>query len=272
MPPAKKAAPAPKKAPAAAKKAAPTPAAKKEAPKNKSSEVSKFTARPKNFGIGQAVPYKRDISRFMRWPHFVTQQRKKRVLQRRLKTPPALNQFSKVLDRTTRTEVFKLLKEYKPETRKDRKSRMKAAAEQRKANPKKTVVTKAPLAVVSGLQEVTRLIERGKARLVVIANDVDPIELVMWLPALCRANKVPYCIVKDKSRLGNLVGLKTATVLAVKAVKSEHEGALKSVIKSVNARFLARGEILKKQWGGFQLSLRSRAAQRKKRTRKVVAE
>ena len=40
----------------------------------------------------------------------------------------------------------------------------------------------------------------------VIAHDVDPIELVVWLPALCRKMGVPYAIVKGKSRLGQ-VGL-----------------------------------------------------------------
>lgn len=43
-----------------------------------------------------------------------------------------------------------------------------------------------------------------KAQLVVIAHDVDPIELVVWLPALCRKMGVPYCIVKGKSRLGQV--------------------------------------------------------------------
>lgn len=263
MPATKKAAPAPKKGAAPAKKAAAkAPAAKKEAPKAKA--VSKFVARPKNFGIGQAVPYKRDISRFMRWPRFVTQQRKKRVLQRRLKTPPALNQFTKVTPRSTRTELFKLLKEYKPETRQQRRARVKATAEAKKANPKKTVATKAPLALVTGLQEVTRLVERKKAKLVVIANDVDPIELVLWLPALCRAQKVPYAIVKDKARLGQVIGLKTAAVVAVKAVKSEHEGALKNLTRAVNSKFLNGSEKKAKEWGKLQLSLRSRAFARKR--------
>jgi len=39
------------------------------------------------------------------------------------------------------------------------------------------------------------------AQLVVIAHDVDPIELVVWFPALCRKIEVP-CIVKGKARLG----------------------------------------------------------------------
>ncbi len=47
-----------------------------------------------------------------------------------------------------------------------------------------------------GLNHITTLVESGKAQLVVIAHDVDPIELVCWLPALCKKMGVPYAIVK----------------------------------------------------------------------------
>lgn len=246
------------------KKIAPKAAKQAAAPVKKAPvEVSKFSARAKNFGVGRDVPYKRDISRFMRWPHFVARQRKLRVLQRRLKTPPALAQFRKTLDRATRTEVFKLLKKYAPETRKERQTRLKAAAESKAKDPKKTVSTKAPLAVVTGIQEVTRAIEKKQAKLVVIACNVDPIELVLWMPTLCRAQKIPYAIVKDMARLGDVIGQKTATCVALKAVKSEDEAALKQVCKSVNARFAARSKETARQWGGLKLSLRSRAKARK---------
>ena len=203
-----------KKAPAktASKKAAPYAKAgeKKPAP---AAKVSQFQARPKNFGIGQDVPYKRDLSRFMRWPTFVTMQRKKRVLLRRLKVPPAINQFSNVLDRTTRNEVLKLVKKYAPETRKERVERLNKVAAEKKKNPKSTVSTKAPRAVVSGIPEVTRAIEKKTAKLVCIANNVDPLELVLWMPTLCRSQKIPYAIVKDKARLGDCIGQKTATAI-----------------------------------------------------------
>lgn len=47
------------------------------------------------------------------------------------------------------------------------------------------------------------LIENKKASLVLIANDVDPIELVVFLPALCRKMGVPYAIVKGKVSSSN---------------------------------------------------------------------
>lgn len=248
-----------------------TKKAEKPTPYKKAAAPSPFTARPKNFGIGQDVPYSRDISRFMRWPTFVTMQRKKRVLQRRLKVPPALNQFTKVLDRNSRNELFKLVKKYAPETRVARKARLLKDAEAKKKNPK-APASKAPLAVVSGLQEVTRAVEKKTARLVVIANNVDPIELVLWMPNLCRANKIPYAIAKDKARLGDAIGAKTATCVAITDVAAEDEAALKNLIRSVNCRFLSRADVVRRQWGGLQLSLRSRAELRKKRARNAGAD
>ncbi|EPY28008.1 large subunit ribosomal protein L7Ae [Strigomonas culicis] len=247
------------------KKAAPK--AKAAEPYKKPAAPSPFVARPKHFGIGQDTPYARDLSRFMRWPTFVTMQRKKRVLQRRLKVPPTLNQFTKVLDRTSRNELLKLVKKYAPETRKSRRERLHKVAEAKKADPKKTVSTKAPLSVVTGLQEVTRAIEKKAARMVVIANNVDPIELVLWIPNLCRANKIPYAIVKDKARLGEAIGRKNATVVAFEDVNAEDEAALKNLTRAVNSRFLFRADAIRRQWGGLQLSLRSRAELRKKRAR-----
>ncbi|KAG0019680.1 60S ribosomal protein L8B, partial [Podila clonocystis] len=64
--------------------------------------------------------------------------------------------------------------------------------------------TKKPFVVKYGINHITALVEAKKASLVVIADDVDPIEVVVWLPALCRKMGVPYCIVKGKARLGTV--------------------------------------------------------------------
>lgn len=229
------------------------------AKKNSKTMPSKYVAEPKDFGVNRAVPFKRDISRFMRWPVFVTMQRKRRVLERRMKVPPALNQFRMTLDRSTRTNLFKVLNKYKPETAKARKARLAAAAK----DSKKGAASKAPLAIQVGLQSVTRAIEKGSARLVVIACNVDPIELVLWMPTLCRAQKIPYCIVKDKARLGEIVGRKTCACAAIKSVNAEDEAELSSLVKAVKGRFIARADTIKKKWGGLQMSLRSASRLRK---------
>jgi large subunit ribosomal protein L7Ae len=54
-----------------------------------------------------------------------------------------------------------------------------------------TKETKKPCFAKYGLNHVVALVEAKKAQLVVIADDVDPIELVVFLPALCRKMGVP---------------------------------------------------------------------------------
>ncbi len=72
--------------------------------------------------------------------------------------------------------------------------RLKAEAEARAAG--KEPEKKKPIVVKYGINHITNLVESGKAQLVVIAHDVDPLELVVWLPALCKKMGVPYAIVK----------------------------------------------------------------------------
>jgi len=58
---------------------------------------------------GQDIQPKTDLTRFVKWPEYVRLQRQKVILQRRLKVPPALAQFSHTLDKNTATQLFKLL-------------------------------------------------------------------------------------------------------------------------------------------------------------------
>jgi len=249
-----------------------------------------FEKRPKNFGIGGDLHPARDLTRYVRWPKYIKLQRQRRVMYSRLKIPPAINQFSRTLDKNTALELFRLMKKYKPESKVAKKDRLRHAAathlkyekEQRKAakkaakkakkegkkdgektdekmktdekkkadkpakaakpakagkaakpakaddkkagdkkgdakkgdakkgDAKKSATDasdkkKKPNFLKFGINHITALIEQKKAKLVIIANDVDPVELVIWLPALCRKMQVPYCIVKNKARLGALV-------------------------------------------------------------------
>merc|ERR1712230_279409 len=150
-------------------------------------------------------------------------QRQKRVLYQRLRVPPAVNQFTKTLQNNQSKNLWRLLAKYTPEAKKDKVARLRNTA-QNKADGKEAD-TKKPVVLKFGLNHVTSLVESGEAKLVVIAHDVDPIELVLWLPALCRKCGVPYCIVKSKSRLGEVVHQKTATALAVTGVRNEDSGA-----------------------------------------------
>lgn len=102
--------------------------------------------------------------------------------------------------------LLKLLAKYSPETKKDKKTRLQKEAETKVAGSKDQA-KKGPKPVVLkfGLNHVTELVENEKAKLVVIAHDVDPIEMMVFLPALCRKKGVAYAFVKGKARLGKLV-------------------------------------------------------------------
>lgn len=68
--------------------------------------------------------------------------------------------------------------------------------------------------VKKGTNEVTKTIERGQAELVVIAEDVQPEEVVVHLPVLCEENGVPYTYVHSQEELGTAVGLEVGTASA----------------------------------------------------------
>lgn len=61
-----------------------------------------------------------------------------------------------------------------------------------------------------GVNEVIKSIERGQAKFVVIATDVDPPEIVGFLPTLCDERKIPYIFVGSKKELGEAAGLSVA--------------------------------------------------------------
>jgi large subunit ribosomal protein L7Ae len=94
------------------------------------------------------------------------------------------------------------------------------------------------------------LVEAKKAALVVIAHDVDPIELVIFLPALCRKMGVPYVIVKGKARLGTVVHKKTAAVVALQEVRSEDDRELATLISAAKANFSDKYEEQRRVWVG----------------------
>ncbi|XP_054076949.1 60S ribosomal protein L7a [Rissa tridactyla] len=198
----------PKGKKAKGKKVAPAPAVvKKQEAKKVVNPL--FEKRPKNFGIGQDIQPKRDLTRFVKWPRYIRLQRQRSILYKRLKVPPAINQFTQALDRQT------------------------------------------------GINTVTTLVENKKAQLVVIAHDVDPIELVVFLPALCRKMGVPYCVIKGKARLGRLVHRKTCTCVAFTQVNPEDKGALAKLVEAVKTNYNDRYDEIRRHWGGNVLGPKS---------------
>ncbi|KAK6462387.1 50S ribosomal protein L30e-like protein [Scheffersomyces coipomensis] len=230
------------------KKVAPAPLATRS--KASTTESNPLTdSTPKNFGIGQSVQPKRNLSRFVKWPEYVRLQRQKKILSLRLKVPPAISQFQQTLDKNTASQAFKLFNQYRPETSSEKKERLvKEAAGIAEGKSAKDISPK-PLVVKYGLNHVVSLIENKKVKLVLIANDVDPIELVVFLPALCKKLGVPYAIVKGKARLGTLVHQKTAAVVALTEVEAADEAELAKLVSTIDANFIEKYEDNRRHWG-----------------------
>lgn len=191
-------------------------------------------------------------------------------MYQRLKVPPAINQFTKAIGKNEAMTVFTLLNKYRPETPAAKKQRIKEAAAAKAAGKDPSTAHKVPHQVKFGLKHVTTLIEEKKAKLVLIANDVDPIELVMWMPALCRKMQVPFMIVKDKARLGALVHMKTAAAVCLTGVNKADENQLALLQNLAKEKFNDNGELMRK-WGGGIMGLKTQA-KLDKRAKSVAVE
>eukprot|EP01010_Urceolus_cornutus_P000704 NODE_1218_length_1030_cov_666.672783_g934_i0.p2 GENE.NODE_1218_length_1030_cov_666.672783_g934_i0~~NODE_1218_length_1030_cov_666.672783_g934_i0.p2 ORF type:complete len:188 (+),score=59.96 NODE_1218_length_1030_cov_666.672783_g934_i0:380-943(+) len=186
---------------------------------------------------------------------------------KRLKIPPALHQFQCPASRHTRGQLLKFAAKYRPEDKLEKKRRLRSSAEAKLKDPTAAAIKKKQ-AISYGIQLVTRLVERKAAKLVLIAFDVEPVEIVLFLPALCRKMEVPYAIVKDKSLLGKLVGLKTTSCIAFTGVKPADQPAFDKLLECVSATFNDRFEEIKKKWGGMRLSTKSKQRLAKKKKAK----
>ena len=165
--------------------------------------------------------------------------------------------------------VFTLLNKYRPLTAAAKKQRVKETAAAAASGGK--APEKAANQVKYGLKHVTTLVEEKKAQLVLIACDVDPIELVMWLPALCRKMEVPFMIVKDKARLGALVHQKTAAVVAVTGVDKEDSNQLELLKNLALEKYNDNKDLIRK-WGGGIMGLKTQAKLEKRAKALAIEE
>lgn len=84
--------------------------------------------------------------------------------------------------------------------------------------------------IKKGTNETTKAIERGIAKLVVIAKDTSPQEIIMHLPALCEEKKAKCVLVDSKDDLGAAAGLDVGTA-SVAIIK---EGDARDLIKQIS--------------------------------------
>ena len=89
--------------------------------------------------------------------------------------------------------------------------------------------------VRKGTNETTKAIERGTSRLVVIAEDVEPPEVVAHLPILCDERNAAYIFVPSKQQLGVSLGIDVGSAAATILDAGEAQHIVDQVISSISA-------------------------------------
>jgi len=88
-------------------------------------------------------------------------------------------------------------------------------------------------AVRKGTNETTKAVERAQAKLVIIAEDVDPPEVVAHLPLLCEERKIPYIFVPTKEQIGKALGIDVPSAAAAIAKEGDATGLIKEIVTRV---------------------------------------
>jgi len=218
--------------------------------------VFRKVTRSRRLGSGGVQKKTSALGRLVRWPKYVKLQRQRKILLDRLKIPPALNVFNQACGKPMAKELLSLFRRYTPETDKQKRDRNRSFAKLKAEG--KPIPDEKPIHVKYGFNHVTNLIESGNAKLVLIAHDVDPIELVLWMPVLCVKKNVPFCIVKSKARLGTLVHKKTAACVALCDVSPEDTKQFESCQRKCLKRFNSNLAFMKRKWGNRTLGIKTR--------------
>ncbi|TFG10769.1 50S ribosomal protein L7ae [Candidatus Thorarchaeota archaeon] len=87
--------------------------------------------------------------------------------------------------------------------------------------------------IKKGINEATKAVERGNAQLVLIAEDVDPPEIIMFLPGLCDDKKAPYIFVNNKNKLGEAAGIDRPTAAAAIVVEGKAKDLVADVVEKI---------------------------------------
>ncbi len=90
--------------------------------------------------------------------------------------------------------------------------------------------------VQKGTNEVTKSIERGVAKLVVAASDIDPKEVIMHLPVLCEEKSIPYIEVSSKEDLGAAAGLQVPTASVAIIQEGDSKNLISELAKQSNGK------------------------------------
>ena len=86
-----------------------------------------------------------------------------------------------------------------------------------------------------GANETTKHVERGQAKLVVMAEDVSPEEILAHMPILCEEKNIPYTYVPSKEELGSAAGLSTATAAVAVINPGKEKDIISNIVKKIQS-------------------------------------
>ena len=88
--------------------------------------------------------------------------------------------------------------------------------------------------VKKGTNEVTKAIERGVSKLVIIAEDVEPAEVVAHLPILCEEHGIPYGFVPSRQELGKSLGIDVTSAAAAILDSGDAQHIVDQIVASLS--------------------------------------
>ena len=88
--------------------------------------------------------------------------------------------------------------------------------------------------VKKGTNEATKAIERGISKLIVIAEDVDPPEVLAHLPLICDEQKAAYAFVPSKQELGKALGIEVTSAAAAILDAGDAQHIIDEVVASIS--------------------------------------
>jgi len=87
-----------------------------------------------------------------------------------------------------------------------------------------------------GMNECTKSIERSNAKLIIMAEDVSPPEILYHIPLLCEEKKIPYAYLSTKKELGNAANINvSASAIAIDNTGSGNEKLIEDLVKKIEA-------------------------------------
>ncbi|MCC7568319.1 MAG: 50S ribosomal protein L7Ae [Candidatus Methanofastidiosa archaeon] len=87
--------------------------------------------------------------------------------------------------------------------------------------------------VTKGTNETTKYIERGSSKLVLIAEDVTPEEIIAHIPFLCDEKQVPYIFVPRKDELGQATGIDVPTAASAIVKEGKAKALVAEIVEKI---------------------------------------